>query len=140
MTRTGTNSRACPRCGKPLSKERAANRKKYCYRCERAVKREQRLAAHDRRVEKQYGLLPGEYRKLYDAQGGKCAIRGCRATGKTKALAVEHDHSLGFTREAVRGLTCGMHNGWIGLAGDNPEVFDSMANYLRNPPARKVLT
>jgi len=32
-----------------------------------------------------------------------------------------------------------MHNEWIGRAGDSPEVFDSLAAYLRDPPARKLL-
>jgi hypothetical protein len=32
-----------------------------------------------------------------------------------------------------------MHNEWIGRAGDNPEIFDSLASYLRDPPAREML-
>lgn len=66
---------------------------------------------------------------------------GCRATGKTKRLAVDHDHNKGLhNREAVRGLLCGMHNDMVGKMRDNPEAFEYLADYLRNPPARKVLT
>ena len=132
--------RECPRCHKSLSKDRIAKRKKYCYLCEVAVKREQREAAHDRRVEKLYGLRPGEYRKLYTAQGGKCAIKNCPARGITLSLAVDHDHDLGLhNRRAVRGLLCKRHNREIGYCHDDPEVFESLANYLRQPPAREVL-
>lgn len=111
-----------------------------CTTCEREVKRARRKASHESRVGKVYGLEPGDYERLYEAQGGKCAIAKCKATGKTKKLAVEHQHDqehLG--RDSVRGLACGPHNGWIGQAGDDPEVFDSIAEYLRNPPAHKVL-
>jgi len=132
-------SRSCARCSNKLTKNRVAKRKRYCFKCEVINKREQRARAHEGRVIKTYGLRPGEYQLLLDAQGGKCPVKGCRANGRTKFLAVEHDHKLGFTRLAVRGLMCSMHNNWIGRAGDDPEVFDSIAAYLRNPPAREVL-
>ena len=131
------SSRKCYECRKPLTSKRA--RKKYCYHCEVAVRKIQKQQAHDRRVEKVYGLLPGDYALLYAAQGGRCAIFGCKARGLKIALAVEHDHLLGFTRLAVRGLTCKRHNAMIAFAGDDPRVFDSLAEYLRNPPARGVL-
>jgi hypothetical protein len=137
---TRTPNRPCPGCGKPLSADRISKRKKRCYACECRILREQREAAHDRRVEKLYGLRPGEYRKLYEAQGGKCAIYGCRARGLVVSLAVDHDHKLGlYNRMAVRGLLCKHHNRQIGYASDDPQVFDSLAAYLRNPPAREVL-
>jgi hypothetical protein len=129
----------CKRCGNALSDARAKAHKRTCTPCERIIKKEQSEAAHEKRVCEQYGLRPGEYDKLYKAQGGKCAIKGCKARGIYIRLAVEHNHKLGFTREAIRGLVCKMHNKWIGMAGDDPEVFDSLAEYLRNPPAQKVL-
>jgi hypothetical protein len=134
-------ARDCPRCNKPLTVKRQNQRKKYCYLCDCAVKREQRQAAHDRRVEKLYGLRPGEYQKLYEVQGGRCAVHGCRARGLSIALAVDHDHAIGLgNRKAVRGLMCKTHNKWIGMAHDDPEVFDSLAGYLRDPPAQRTLT
>src|SRR5580704_5584368 len=100
-------TRLCARCCKPLSIPRAA--KKYCYLCEVAVKREQREAVHDKRVEQLYGLRPGDYQNLYDAQGGHCAV--CPARGVSRRLAVDHDHTLGMhNRDAVRGLLCRRHN------------------------------
>jgi hypothetical protein len=75
------------------------------------------------------------------AQHGFCAVHKCRARGVSKALAVEHNHKLGLhNRKAVRGIMCAQHNKWIGMAGDDPEVFESIARYLRDPPAQKVLT
>lgn len=134
------SNRSCPKCGNRLSDDRAAKHKRYCHLCEYRVKREQREAAHDRRVVTLYGLRPGEYRRLYEAQGGRCAVKGCRVRGISKHLPVDHDHKHGLhNRRAVRGLLCTMHNQWIGRAGDNPEVFESIAEYLRNPPAQAIL-
>ena len=136
----GSLNRPCAGCGNPLSDLKVSQRKKYCRLCEARVHREQKKSAHDRRVEKLYGLRPGEYQKLYEAQGGKCAVPGCRARGITKALAVEHDHKLGLhNRKAVRGLMCSMHNEWLGLAADNPDVFAFLFNYLKHPPAQEIL-
>jgi hypothetical protein len=132
-------TKCCARCGKPLSVKR--QRFKYCYHDALLAKREQSEAAHERRVESLYGLRPGEYKKIYLAQGGRCPIKGCKARGVSRRLAVDHDHKLGLhNRDAVRGLLCLFHNRDLGYAGDDPEVFDSMADYLRDPPARKVLT
>lgn len=105
----------------------------------RAEKKRRSAASHARRVGDVYGLLPGDYDALLAAQGGTCAIYGCRAAGGTRRLAVEHDHKL-EGRESVRGLMCADHNTWIGRAGDDPKVFDALATYLRFPPARRVLT
>jgi hypothetical protein len=131
--------RACRRCGRALSKGRLRLNKMFCHPCELVNRRESRDRAHERRVVDVYGLEPGDYALILEAQGGRCPVKGCHANGTTKRLAVEHEHALGNTREAVRGLVCGRHNEWIGLAGDDPEVFESIAAFLRDPPARKVL-
>jgi len=130
--------RSCARCKNTLTKPRTQARKRYCFRCEILNRRESKAKAHETRVMKVYGLRPGEYGLLLKAQDGHCPVFGCKAKGVTKWLAVEHDHKLSG-RVSVRGLMCSMHNGWIGRAGDDPRVFDSIAAYLRNPPARRVL-
>lgn len=84
-------------------------------------------------VQRAYGLGPGDYNRLYEIQGGVCAICG-RATGATKLLAVDHDHSTG----AVRGLLCSVDNRLIGHARDSVEFFERAAEYLRNPPASRL--
>src|SRR5215469_15906185 len=135
----------CQRCRNPLSKPRRQAGKRKCYRCEVAVRRESRRRAHDRAVESM-DFTAADYWALYEAQDGHCVVHNCRAQGKSRHLAVEHDHSceMGhdknrWCRACVRGLACVTHNEWIGRAGDDPEVFDSLAAYLRNPPALEIL-
>jgi hypothetical protein len=123
----------CAKCKNPTVNS------KYCRTCAPIVKKERKHNAHETRVAATYGLRPGEYEKLYLAQGGKCAVKDCRATGRTKLLAVEHDHHVNGKRESIRGLMCSMHNNWIGKANDDPTVFESIAEYLRHPPAFDVL-
>jgi hypothetical protein len=88
-----------------------------------------KAAAHDRKVQVTYGLDPGEYEQLYAFQGGKCAI--CRrATGRTKRLAVDHDHKTGLPR----GLLCGPCNQMLGHGRDEKEFFRRFIDYLSMPP------
>lgn len=88
---------------------------------------------HDARVRRTYDLAPGDYDRLYAAQGGRCAIAGCTATGKRKRLAVDHDHETG----EVRGLLCGPHN--YDLLGRFVNALRPALDYLADPPARRVL-
>lgn len=107
-----------------------------CATCWRAKTVERKEAAHGQHVEKTYGITPEQYRMIYEAQGGRCAI--CRrATGATRRLAVDHNHKTG----EIRGLLCKPCNRYgLGMfARDNPEIFDRAAEYLRNPPAREIL-
>ncbi len=117
------------RTGKPLAAEFPGPR---CYTCNRKFKKAQRARTHERYVAKTYGLTDGQYNELYLAQGGRCAI--CRvATGKTKKLAVDHDHVTNF----VRGLLCGPCNQMIGT--HNIEALRRAVNYLESPPAFDVI-
>lgn len=100
--------------------------------------RHQSVAARDRsrdqRVCKVYGLKPGAYDLIYAAQGGKCFI--CqRATGKTRRLAVDHNHKTG----EVRGLLCKTCNRMLGHLRDDPLAFWRALIYLVSPPAREAL-
>lgn len=106
-----------------------------CYTHHKAVLRARKAAAHERHVQRVYGLSEGDYERLYAAQGGKCAI--CqRATGKVKKLSVDHDHKTG----KVRGLCCTACNKHIlGHARDDIEFFKRAIAYLENPPANSVL-
>lgn len=100
----------------------------------REERKRRRAAAHEKRVQNVYGLKPGEYAKLYDAQLGTCAI--ClRATGATRRLSVDHDHATG----EVRGLLCRPCNDMLGHARDSDMFFYRAANYLQRPPAKGVL-
>lgn len=102
-----------------------------CVTHHRAWRRKTRSRAHELRVEKIYGISEQEYEAIYKSQGGRCAI--CqRATGKSRALAVDHNHTDG----EIRGCLCSPCNRMIG-------VYDTFAlvraiEYLASPPARKV--
>lgn len=113
----------------------------------RAARKAARLVAHARRVETGYGITGEQYWALYEAQGGYCAL--CqRATGKTKRLAVDHDHKMaaevcghdpkqGCPR-CVRGLLCGPCNQY--LVVHPVETLTRAINYRYDPPARAVLS
>lgn len=124
----------CVAAGRPLNRP-APYPGPRCATDHRAFRAAQKARSHDAMVAKTYGLASGDYERLYEAQGRKCAILGCRATGKTKRLAVDHNHVTG----EVRGLLCGPHNQLIGYNRDNPEAFRSLADYLERPPARAIL-
>lgn len=103
-----------------------------CATHHRAAKKRRQSLAHARRVEKGYGITAEQYQTLYEAQGGTCYI--CRkATGRTKKLAVDHDHENGL----VRGLLCGPDNQMIGRLRELGLV--NALNYLTNPPAFEVI-
>lgn len=109
----------------------------------RVKKKASKKRAHETKVQRNFGLPPGMYDALLAYQGGTCAILYCRAQGKTRALAVDHDHkccpgpvSCG---KCVRGLLCQRHNLAIGYDADKPEVFESMAAYIRRPPYHQLL-
>lgn len=113
--------------GKPLPGPRCATHK-------RARRDELRTKTHAKRVEQVYGITHEFYWELYEFQGGKCYI--CeRATGKTKKLAVDHDHD---TNE-VRGLLCGPCNqGVIGHLHNSIEALERAIEYLKDPPAARL--
>ena len=126
--------RKCALCEHELSHKRHNARKKYCYLCELKVKQAATAARHDKYVCDTYGLQPGDYARMYEAQGGHCAI--ChRATGATRRLAVDHDHKTG----KVRGLLCKSCNRLLGFARDDPNFFLRAGMYLQFPPAAGVL-
>lgn len=125
-------NKLCARCGK--NKGPKFSDKKYCYRCTSAVKADASTKAHRARVAKVYGIPVDAYDALYFAQDGRCAI--CRrATGKTRRLAVDHDHAT----TKVRGLLCRVCNSMLGHARDDVEFFARAMQYLISPPADSIL-
>jgi hypothetical protein len=102
-----------------------------CYTHKVQRKRLVKAGAHERRVQKVYGLKPGQYGEIYLHQKGVCAI--CRvATGATRNLSVDHDHKTGL----VRGLLCRPCNDLLGHLRDDIEAARRVAGYLILPPAR----
>jgi len=120
---------------------REENRKKRSdyYKQHYVKNREKYAAYHARnyrrvaavRLLRKYGITQGDYNSILKAQGGVCAICSRPETskfhGKVRALAVDHDHDTG----KVRGLLCWACNGSIGKFGDDPQMLDKAAAYLR---------
>lgn len=114
-----------------------AGERRYYSRC-KPCKRKQ---SHASKIKKQYGITADQYAEIKQYQGGTCAI--CLvATGRTKALAVDHDHSCcpagGSCGNCVRGLLCSRCNQMIGHGRDNPEFFRRAATYIETPPFQRM--
>ena len=95
----------CPKCGVTKSLESFPMKGKhrngdqrygYCKPChvtyQRPLNRKSLLV--------RFGITEAQYQKMFEMQGGVCAI--CRRPPKTRRLAVEHDHKTG----RVRCLAC----------------------------------
>lgn len=116
-----------------LVNDRPIVKARRCATHHRAFRKTQKAKNHEKMVERGYGLGPGEYEKMYEEQGGHCAI--CqRATGKTKRLAVDHDHDTGL----VRGLLCGPCNKMVGYFRNSSEAFLRAAAYLQAADVRNI--
>lgn len=108
-----------------------------CATCWRAEKTRRAASAHERASQGVYGMAPGEYGAVWEAQGRRCAL--CRlATGRRKRLARDHDHETG----QFRGILCGPCNkdvmGRAELTGDAVAYFVRCIEYLANPPSNRV--
>ena len=76
---------------------------------------------------KNYGLTPAAYLKMYEGQGGCCAICNVEEKDAPKQrLSVDHDHTTGD----VRALLCNTCNTGIGLLKDSPALLREAAAYL----------
>jgi Recombination endonuclease VII len=76
-----------------------------------------------------YGIGIAEYKALYAAQGGRCAICDAHQSELTYRLGVDHDHATG----AVRGLLCVPCNQGIGHLKDSVELLRKALAYLSRP-------
>jgi hypothetical protein len=124
----------CWTCGRARMTDADVHpRRPRCRECRTSRRKAATASGRSTRVQGTYGLREGEYEALRAAQGGKCAICGW-LTGR-RARVVDHDHGSG----EVRGLLCNLCNRVIGFYRDRIRLFECFAEYLRNPPARKVL-
>ena len=74
-----------------------------------------------------YGITLDCYRKMYEQQGGKCAICGDLKPDHGKAgLVVDHCHTAGHIRE----LLCANCNQALGKFRDNPVILQNAIAYL----------
>jgi len=77
-----------------------------------------------------YGIGLDDYRRMVDAQEGKCLI-----CARRKKLVVDHCHETG----TVRGLLCFGCNGAIGKLGDTATTVARAVAYLASVEQRKVV-
>lgn len=83
-----------------------------------------------------YGITMTQYRTLWLAQGGVCAIcRKPERVERNRLLVIDHDHVSGH----VRGLLCSQCNRAIGLLGDSPKVIEAAARYVRKNRQMKLV-
>lgn len=118
--------------GKPVPKRKTdgAARTPRCATHRRQRTRAAKSKSHETRVQKTYGLQPGQYAEIYAFQGQVCAI--CqRATGASRNLSVDHDHKTGL----VRGLLCRPCNSVLGHLRDDRRAALRIYQYLGTPPA-----
>ncbi len=84
---------------------------------------------------KLYGITEEQFRAMFAAQGGVCAICGRPETdlgnskdGTPRQLSLDHDHDSG----KARGLLCNSCNHGLGKFLDDPKILDRAAAYLRS--------
>jgi hypothetical protein len=106
-------------------------RGRVCSTCQTSRRR---AAAREARILARYGLSSRDYARLFEAQGGRCAI--CQETRRSY-LSIDHCHKT----EAIRGLLCRRCNGTLLARGarDRPDVLRRAAAYLEDYPAWRVL-
>lgn len=93
-----------------------------CIECQRCKKNE----AQYRDL---YGITLSDYDKLYDLQGGVCAMCSLpQIEGRKTRLCVDHCHDTG----KVRGLLCTNCNVAIGLLKDDERLLQRGIDYLRS--------
>jgi len=122
--------------------DRRAAQREYNARPERqARKNEQRrtdpgqvarIREYNRRMnlKSHYGLTVEEYDRMFEAQGGVCAVCGKPAdpdgVRSASRLHVDHDHETGRLRE----LLCIKCNRGLGYFADDPALLRAMAAYI----------
>lgn len=77
------------------------------------------------RLRRQYAITEEIYNKIFEKQGGRCAICNCRQ--HYQRLAVDHDHKTGM----VRGLLCTNCNRGLGRFFDSDLRLRNAAAYIQ---------
>jgi len=78
---------------------------------------------------RKFGLTLEDYDFLFELQEGKCAICHTHQSKLKRALALDHHHAkVGI--DSARFLLCTKCNVLIGYANENPEILQSVIEYL----------
>lgn len=82
---------------------------------------------------RRFGMTLDDYRKLMDAQDGKCFI--CKRTfTATRVPQRDHNHATG----EMRGLLCAPCNITLGYMHEDTDWLRNALHYLLSPPSRGV--
>ena len=80
----------------------------------------------DVRLQRTFGLNPGQYAEMLEEQDYKCAVCGRTEQENNKRLAVDHCHKTG----KIRKLLCHKCNCALGMVDDNKDTLSSLISYL----------
>lgn len=87
-------------------------------------------AMYKNHLERKYKISIDDYDRMFEAQGGRCAICNNVQThtykGSVTRLAVDHDHKTG----KVRGLLCHECNAGIGFLHEDKTLLRKAVTYL----------
>jgi Recombination endonuclease VII len=98
-------------------------------RAKRNTKRAEEKAFYNaQKIKSKFGITPGQYQRIKEAQGGCCAI--CKLP---KPLAVDHCHRSGRNRA----LLCSPCNTALGLLQEDVPRFVASVVYLRKHAAHE---
>jgi hypothetical protein len=87
---------------------------------------EHKIEFRERQLKRKYGMTISDWEKLFDSQGRKCAVLGCRAEiSGGHGWCVDHNHETG----KVRGIICQRCN--HALSYLESQLFDSWQEYLK---------
>jgi hypothetical protein len=82
-----------------------------------------------RNLKAMFGMVPADYERMLQAQGGTCAI--CKATSpgrkRDKHFHIDHDHATG----KIRGLLCNRCNSFLGVVEGWLEQFKAAVEAYR---------
>jgi Recombination endonuclease VII len=95
------------------------------YRREYRQRPERKAADREGYLKRKYGMTIADYERMFEAQGGICAICG-EARPEERTLHIDHDHETGV----IRGLLCFRCNNALGDFREEYELFQRAADYL----------
>lgn len=108
-----------------------------CGECIRRRRDDRRLQSRARRQATVFGITLEEAKAIEAEQDGGCICApwtNYDGSGK-RSLSTDHDHTTG----QIRGRLCKHCNDLLGRVMDDPAYFYAMIEYLKNPPARRVV-
>ena len=102
---------------------RKANPKKYQAQW---LRNNKSMANRNADLIREYGIDLNEYNRMFQIQGGCCAIGGIHQSAQKRAMSVDHNHSTGKVRE----LLCVICNSTLGLLKEDKAILQNMISYL----------